>query len=117
MGFDYSPMASMALSQINRYGASITKVSVSRGPFDPNTGGVETTETNSTVKGVIEEYRTGEIDGKTVMRGDLKILIAGDFAVDPQDKFTVLGKSYGVVDVRHVAPGGVVLLTIVQVRR
>jgi len=117
MGFDYGPLASMAVSQIDRYGASITWVSVSRGPFDPNTGGVSTTETSSTVKAVIEEYKAGEIDGKTVMRGDLKIHIAGNFDVDPQDRFTVLGNSYGVVGVTHVAPGGVVILTTVQVRR
>ena len=117
MSYDYGALVVKVTALLAKFGSPVTWTRVTRGVFNPDTGMVPLTEVSSEVSGVLDEYTVQEITGTTVQRGDMKLYVVGNLNVGPQDKFVVSGVTYRTVHVEHVAPGGTVVLTIIQVRR
>ena len=68
---------------------------------------------------ILSSYAARDRDGTVVQVGDLKAIVAADgLAIVPDggDRLTVGDKTYGVVSVRTVQPGGVPLYHELQVR-
>ena len=80
-------------------------------PWNPT----QTTQ-DTTVVGVVTIYKTGEIDGTLIQRGDRKILLAAEVAPTPADRIVDGGIEFAVVDVVTIAPGPEVVLFKVQAR-
>lgn len=117
MSYDYSGLIAKVGVLLEKFGGLVTMGRVTRGAFDPATGLAPVTEVSSSIYGVLDEYTVSEINGTTILRGDMKLYVVGNLTVTPQDKFTVAGVTYRAVGAEHVAPAGSSVLTIVQVRR
>jgi len=77
---------------------------------------VSATDFNCTL--VLTDYNARDRDGTNIRVGDIKALIAPDAPTDPRngDSLTVAGKTYKMIEVKAVKPGGVVLVWEVQCR-
>lgn len=93
------------LLQGTEFAMTLTRVTPGvRGP--DVTAGTNPTETAHTCKGVVSDYAVGQIDGTIIKQGDRRIVIlAGTIAPAavpvPNDKLTVEGRTYRIVDVRR----------------
>lgn len=76
------------------------------------------TVTNYACTLVLVEYSARDRDGTQITARDSKALIAPDAETDPRngDTLTVAGRTYSIVDVQTIQPGGVALLYECQVR-
>lgn len=83
---------------------------VSKGSYDPTTGGVTgTTSTSRYVRMRLRPFGQSELDNNTVQRGDVEgRMAAGDGETPPDIDDTVKagGDTYQVVDVQTVTHGG-----------
>ncbi len=72
------------------HGTSVTFRRIVEGSYNTTTGTAGTTETDTTIGGVVSDYRTDELDD-TVQLGDRKLLIDGrDLAANPTTEDVVL---------------------------
>lgn len=110
---DYPALAESARSAILDSGREMTlrRLVDSGDPWNPT----QTTQ-DATVVGVVTIYKTGEIDGTLIQRGDRKILLAAEVAPTPADRIVDGGTEFAVVNVEAIAPGPEVLLFKVQAR-
>lgn len=118
MSFDYARSRSTATRLLVGAGQSLTLSKPAVGSYNPATSIASSTVASSVVTGVVMDYGVKEIDGKMVLRGDRKVMVSAGGAVPAiGDTLTIQSEAHRVIDVRDVAPGGVTILYIVQVRR
>jgi hypothetical protein len=68
---------------INRFGGDVTYRQVSGGTYNPTTGAIVETETNTTIKGVVDAVRKQELN-ELVHEQDKKLIIAAsDLTITP----------------------------------
>lgn len=82
---------------------------------NPPTPGVETAYACTLL---LTEYSARDRDGTNITARDVKALIAPDAATDPRngDRLSVGGKTYSLVAVTAIQPGGTVLVWEAQCR-
>lgn len=119
MSFDYSPLQNVALSQISDKGRDVTYTQVTAGTFDPTTNTVTgASETDTTIKAVITDFDESQIDGTIIQRKDKQVLITADVVTPKlEDKITDGSVTYQIVNINQIAPGDIVMLYKLQVRR
>lgn len=120
MGFYEKMRDGSAKKLITKYGAAMTLRRTSGGTYNPNAGSISgATTTDYPCRGVIQEYRAGEIDGMSVLFGDKKILVsASGLAIVPEseDLLIIGSNTYSVINNSPLSPGGVDVIYTVQVR-
>jgi hypothetical protein len=95
--------------------ATISRPGIADETTYPVTPAAATTHTCTVV---LTEYSDRDRNGTNIRVGDIKALIAPDAESDPRngDSLIVGGKTYKMVNVMAVKPGGIVLLWEVQCR-
>jgi hypothetical protein len=68
----------MAASLIERTGKTMTLRRVTGSSYDPATGAVTETTSDTVLKGIVEEYEAERIDGGLIQQGDRKISLAAE---------------------------------------
>lgn len=124
MAIDYDEIAADALAAIEDAGQAVTlNIPASGGGYVPGLGVVPVNpSTTAEGIGVLLDYTQREIDGTKIMHGDQKLLLAPQIAVTPSTVHTVtvmhlgVSKTFTVKDVGAVAPAGVPVLYIIQLR-
>lgn len=124
MAIDYDEIADGALEAIEEAGQAVTlNIPGSGGGYIPGQGVVPANPaTTAEGIGVLLDYKQHEIDGTTIMHGDQKLLLAPQIAVVPTTTHTVtamhlgVSKTFTVKNVGAVAPAGVPVLYILQLR-
>jgi hypothetical protein len=113
---NYDTFTQLAIDQINNFGRNVVLIDRQASAYDPITNTItQPDETVRTVKAVFTEYKTDDIDGTVIQRGDKLCLIAGDV-----DQGLILKDGldeYKIVSNAVVQPGDVVILSKLQVRR
>lgn len=114
----YQEVYQEALSKIAEFGADVT---ITRGTFtyDPSKG--KRTGTTETVvkKGLritdfsrlISDFRI--IGNASTMKVDIGMMFGGDIAFKDDDTFEVDGTKYAIVQIKKIAPAGLVILQYV----
>lgn len=83
-------------------------------PWNPTPG----EPTRHDLRAMRGKYMTNEIDGTLIQRGDIKLMVeAGAFIPSTADTAEMSGKTYAVINVEFVSPGGEALIYKVQVRK
>ncbi|WP_102867888.1 hypothetical protein [Pseudovibrio exalbescens] len=113
----YSQEAKDAYDGIEEAGTSctITRVTGGGGPLG---GGTTTTQRNTYL--VETSFNTMEVDGTSVLRTDLKLIIpAHNLPIypSPGDTVTYAGRTVRIIDTVPVAPDGTPIIFEVQARR
>lgn len=114
-------LAQDTLRHLSEAGVAGTLVSVAKGTFDEATGTHTTADSTASyaVKVHLANYRDRNRDGTTILARDRRATIAArGLAIAPKidDRLTVSGVTYTVVDVHQVIYGGAVLAYVCQVR-
>ena len=112
-------MAALALSLIQEFGEACTFARPVIGDYDPATGTANAgTETSFTGYCFPDEYKVNEIDGTSIERNDVKLLVHKITGVEPEinDKVTFSSIEHRVMDIKKVSTNGVTVLFELQVR-
>lgn len=113
---DYADIAAGATEALAEAGAPIVLVRVTEGAYDPATGAAALTETRIDTIGAQFAYRSSEIDGDTVRRGDRRVLLVPAVAPAVGDVIEFGASKLRVISVEAVAPAGVPVLYKAQGR-
>lgn len=118
------------LPLIKKFGFPMTLVSSREPEFDPDTGEeiTGTTEVNTTFDGMFRFYSQDEITkalqaGQNILANDIQVLaevsVFNEAGITPDTGMQVIAKgvTYNVVRETPTQPGGVRVLTRLQVRR
>lgn len=94
-------LRSAARSVINTTGATVTIRKVTPGTYNVATSSATDTEADTTIKGLLSEYDSSELNDY-VLVGDRKLIVAAadlDFVPTPKDKVVISSAIYDVVRV------------------
>lgn len=83
--------------------------------YDPAAGTSDVAYLDLDVKVVVTNFRSAEIDGEKVRRGDKRVLMVEQPQVD--DLVVIGSEAHKVLGVETVAPGGLAVLYKAQVRK
>lgn len=121
MAINYEQIAQDTLSTIQNAGTPVVVTRVNEGAFDPSSGNtLPGSEVTATGQGVLTQYKTMDVDGTVIKRGDMKLLLAASgLALEPttNDTVTIGSDVWTVLYVESVEPATVPVLYKVQIRR
>jgi len=83
--------------------------------YTPGRGSVSVTDDISGV-GVFDNYSAAEINGTTILSGDIRVYFVGDLPA-VNDTIDYSGSTWRVVNVNRIAPGGTDVLYDVRIRK
>lgn len=112
--FDYTRLAATATRLLTRFGQSGTlhRVTTSGGA-DPTV-----TEADETITAAVMSYDTAEIDGVTILRNDLRVIVAKlDTEPSTKDFVTVNGIRMAIKGVTTLSPANSAVYHVLQARR
>ena len=100
-----------------KFGAPVTFSQETYTSFDPENGKTVSTTSTFTVNGVVDFYSKDEVNGTTILSGDIKLIIESNGNVPTnEDVATIESIDYRVMNVLHVSPAGVAIIYEVQLR-
>lgn len=126
MSFDYDEAAADALELLAEYGINSVQVTTpGAGTYDASSATVSNTPTVDTGTGALLDYNLRDLGksnapGTLIEATDKKLLLApAGITIEPSPKTTIRFGStvYKVVTVKTVAPAGIPVLYILQVRK
>lgn len=121
--FNYANSANTATRLLTRFGRDITHRAVSEGTYNTSTSTYTNTETNTTVKACdfdFKEKANGQsyFDSALVQQGDRYALVAPSIAnIDTSDKLVIDGVIWNIINVKKLAPAGVLVLWTLHIRK
>lgn len=114
----YQEVYQEALSKIAEFGTDVT---ITRGTFtyDPAKGQRTGTEETLVRKGLritdfsrlISDFRI--IGNASTMKVDIAVMFGGDIAFKDDDTFEIDGTKYSIIQIKKIAPAGLVILQYV----
>lgn len=100
-------------------GTEATLRGVTLGTYDPKTGKATDTEVDTTVHGVLQQYRVDEL-GEGIDTEDRKYLLpASEVTTEPttEDRLVIGSVLYEIVTVGRIEKHGVAHIYLLQIRR
>lgn len=113
---DYSKIALRFANYIKSRGKTvyiIRKTETGGEPWNPTTSDSTPIE----IKAIQANYKKSEIDGALILKNDKKYIVTSENEIKISDKIRDGVHDLSVVDVTPVAPGGITILSILQVRK
>jgi len=121
MSFDYDEIASTADELLAEFGQSCVLTSITDGAYDPETGEAGTSTTPHPATAAVFAYPQRFVDGTLILTGDKRALVSPvGLTVDPKPGDTLTDTAsavFQVIDAKPIAPAGVAVLWILQVRK
>jgi len=118
---DYNRTRAMARRLLSEYDGRSTAMYLSRdvgGAISSTTGAyVAGTTTTYNVTGIVGNYSMAQVNGVSIMSGDLRVVITDEVIPAKSDSIVIDGNSYSLININTVNVGGTILLYILQVRR
>ncbi len=114
----YTGLKATAAGLLAEKGRAMTLHKRTPGAYNPATGAAAVTETDYACTGAEFDFPAQAIDETMILRGDKRVILSG-LTVEPDagDMLTSGTTKRHIVGVKAVAPAGVVVVYIVQVRK
>lgn len=112
------PLRKVAKTLLDRFGTTVTVRIVTYGAYNTTTGTGTDTNSDTSTKGVLYDYRADEVYG-LVQRGDRKLIVAAlDVTTEPTAKARAVISSvvYEIVTVETLWSGDQATAYILQIR-
>lgn len=111
----YDRARSLVTKQLDKYGCDIEFISSTNSGTD-----IEPvyTETVTTVRSVLTNFKPHEVDGDLIQSTDLRLLVSHDAVINPAMRFRLPSSTdeYSIVSVRQVKPDNKLIGQIIQAR-
>lgn len=121
MAINYEALAKTALDQIAGAGRLVDLIYQEQGDYKPQTDTFNNQHANTAVvRAVLSDFQASQIDGTIIRREDKKALVAADglkYVPSTSDLIIDGEIQYTIVNVETIAPGDVVLVYKLQLRR
>ena len=114
----YSGLAGTVTGLITKFGVAVTFTRPTTGAFDPILGDAAGSPTTYTGIGAKFNYKAREINGTLIQAGDIK-LICNALATAPaiDDRVTLDGVDYRIINITSVKPADTIVAYFLQVRK
>ena len=121
----YDSLIKAANKLIADKGQTVTFTQVTEGTYDPATSSATNAETNYTVKAVLLPYNAQAVSSSAlIQQGDMKLLVSPKqssgsamITASPQDKVTINGELWVIVNVKPIYPNGQLVFQEWQIRK
>lgn len=113
----YTGLQSTALALLTSKGQDVTLRQVSTPAYDPTTGTVAPTYTDTVLKAVITNYKQSEIDGTLIQQGDKRAILPSTLTPKTGDLVVISGVSHTVIQVEIISPAGEPVIHKAQIRK
>lgn len=114
----YGDMAAVANRLLTDKGQLVVFTRITTNFFNPTTGINETIASTFSGYGAAFDYNQAKIDGTMIKRGDIRLLLEAVTTEPKQDdKATIDGDDYLVMNVKPLSPAGTVVTYEVQLRK
>jgi hypothetical protein len=116
---DYAAAAQRAKDMLDRNGGPAILTLLENGDYDPGTGTINQQAITSDCTAVRTSYSFKEVDGKNILQGDFKLVVAGVDLNEGECEIAVQfgGDKFRAINVKPVSPDGVtVILYFLQCR-
>ena len=118
MPVNYRRLNATASRLLRENGKDATLSSVAVGAYDVETGTASETTTTQTVNSLQLKYERDEIDGTTVIYGDVKLMVSPNITrPNTGDTCTLDGVLYAIKSVQEEKPASIVMFYILQLRQ
>lgn len=119
MSFDYAEVAQIARELLAEFGSTGQLKTSVAGTYDPETGTIPQTVTTADVTACMFAYPERLINGTTILHGDQQAYLSAVGLTMPKtgDVMVWKGADYQVISAKPLAPAGVNVLAILQVRK
>jgi hypothetical protein len=114
--FNYPATAATATKLLQRFGAACTIKHPTGTAYDPDTGTMTPTYTDTPSTAAVFAYAQKYIDGTLILQGDQQAYCAPGVEPKQGDVMTWAGVDYTVIAVKPVSPAGVHVLFEAQLR-
>lgn len=117
----YSEMADLAKEEIEANGRAVILRRNNEGTYDADTDtftGTDVTDVN--LIALFTEFKQTEIDGRMIVRGDKKVLIAASSLASPPESNDIIidgTDHYKVIPIDTIRPGDTPIIYKLQVRK
>lgn len=115
MGF-YDGLAATSLALLTKYGRNVTRRRFAEGAYDPATGSVTQTPTDSTFRGALLGFTVREVRGALVTERDKRLLLEAAGSPTNADVFVIDGIEYAVVSFDAINPAGIPVIYDLHLR-
>lgn len=114
----YDNLQATATKLLTSYGKACTLRKQTSGAYNPATGSSTITTTDSEVVGVLLNYSKSQMNqpDSLIQVNDRKAIIQGSVTPDVSDLFIFDGVTYRIISIKFVNPGGVNVISELQVR-
>ena len=115
---NYSKSAASALKLLTKFGQNVTRRAYTIGTYDPATGLVTNTYADTTLKGVLFDFASGQTleRGTLIQTGDKRLYVDASATISPQDHFIVDTIEYTIVSIGELKPAGTSILFDIHLR-
>jgi len=115
---NYSKSAASALKLLTKFGQNVTRRAYTIGTYDPATGLVTNTYADTTRKGVLFDFASGQTleRGTLIQTGDKRLYVDASATISPQDHFIVDTIEYTIVSIGELKPAGTSILFDIHLR-
>lgn len=104
---NYNKYANKAKNKINQYGGECYIIRKGADEvYNEDTCEYESTSIKIDGKGVLSNYDEIQVDGSSVLSGDLKLMCILDKAPELTDRITFGKKTYSIVKINEINPDG-----------
>lgn len=114
----YANMAAVATRLLTDKGQLLTFTRKTKLVFDSVEGKRVNTTSTFTGYGAAFDYKSSEIDGTKIIKGDIRLLLNATTTEPLENDTTVIdGDTYAVKDVGRLSPAGTVVIYTLQLRK
>ncbi|MDX1353757.1 MAG: hypothetical protein R3254_12155 [Thiomicrorhabdus sp.] len=92
----------LANSLLTQFGKSITLRTIAEGSYNPASGDVSKTPTDTTIKARVDEFSSYEIDSNIIEVGDVKVIIEGVYTFDKSDNLIIDSEIYDIINIKKI---------------
>ena len=113
----YNDMAQVMTDLLTEFGQTVTIKRISGETLDPLSGASGGTTTELSATGVLTDYKSHLIDGTVIQMGDRLLVMDNTQSPLQDDRVTIGGEDWNIINWKTVQPAAVVVGYFIQVRR
>jgi hypothetical protein len=113
---DYTATAATATRLLTKFGRDLTVRNYTNESYNPATGKNVKTYSDSTVKGAVFSFGTGDSSTELIQVGDKKAIITSEVTPQLEDHLIVGTKVYIIKSVKELNPAGTSIMFELHIR-
>ncbi len=113
---DYAKTAETATKLLTKFGQDLTVRNYTNESYNPATGKNVKTYSDTTVKGAVFSFGTGDASAELIQAGDRKAIITSEVTPQLEDHLIIGTKVYVIKNIKELNPAGTSIIFQLHIR-